>query len=57
MREEGKRRDALTRDLMQRALTPVEIDLLFVAAKAINKLADAWIIPDLTKQKHEEEVE
>lgn len=57
MREEGKRRDAVMRDLMQRALTPVEIDLLFVAAKAINKLADAWTIPDLTKQKHEEEVE
>ena len=57
MREEGKRRDAIMRDVMQRALTPVEIDLLFVAAKAINKLADAWTIPEMTKQKHEEDVE
>jgi DNA-binding MarR family transcriptional regulator len=63
MRAEGTRRDAVMRETMQRALTPVEIDLLFVAASAINKLADAWSIPETTKQgqrikqKQEEPVE
>lgn len=33
---------------MLRALTPIEIELLFVAAKAINKLADAWSAADET---------
>ena len=42
MRAEGKRRDAAMRAIMHRALTPIEIELLFVAAKAINKLAAAW---------------
>ena len=42
MRAEGTRRDAVMRETMQRALTPIEIELLFVAAQAINKLADAW---------------
>ena len=46
MRAEGIRRDTMIRETMQRALTPVEIELLFVAAKAINKLADAWVVPD-----------
>ena len=46
MREEGIRRDAIIRETMQRALTPIEIDLLLVAGKAINKLADAWSAPD-----------
>jgi DNA-binding MarR family transcriptional regulator len=42
MQAEGVRRDAIIRETMLRALTPIEIELLFVAAKAINKLADAW---------------
>jgi DNA-binding MarR family transcriptional regulator len=42
MREEGTRRDAIMRDTMERTLTPIEIELLFVAAKALNKLADSW---------------
>jgi DNA-binding MarR family transcriptional regulator len=46
MQAEGIRRNAIIRETMQRALTPIEIDLLFVAAKAINKLADAWSAPD-----------
>ena len=57
MRAEGKRRDAVMRETMRRALTPVEIDLLFVAARAINKLADGWTIPETTKQKQEEPIE
>jgi DNA-binding MarR family transcriptional regulator len=54
MRAEGKRRDATVRAVMQSALTPVEIELLFVAAKAINKLADAWSVPDRAKAEVEE---
>ena len=42
MRAEGVRRDAVIRETMQGALTPIEIELLFVAAQAINKLADSW---------------
>jgi DNA-binding MarR family transcriptional regulator len=42
MRAEGIRRDAVIRVTMLRALTPIEIELLFLAGKAINKLADAW---------------
>jgi DNA-binding MarR family transcriptional regulator len=57
MRAEGKRRDAVMREAMQRALTPIEIDLLFAAAKAINKLVDAWTIPGTTRQNQEEAVE
>jgi DNA-binding MarR family transcriptional regulator len=57
MRAEGTRRDAVVREAMRRALTPVEIDLLFVAARAINKLADTWSISETTKQKQEEPVE
>lgn len=57
MRAEGTRRDAVMREAMRRTLTPVEIDLLFVAARAINKLADAWSIPETTRQKQEEPVE
>jgi DNA-binding MarR family transcriptional regulator len=57
MRAEGVRRDAAMRKAMQRALTPVEIELLFVAAKAIDKLADAWAIPDKTRTREEEEVQ
>ena len=53
MRAEGKRRDAVIREVMQRALTPVEIDVLFVAARAINKLADAWTVPAKSRQKQE----
>ena len=54
MRAEGKRRDATMHAVMQSALTPVEIELLFVAAKAINKLADAWSVPDRAKAQTEE---
>jgi DNA-binding MarR family transcriptional regulator len=42
MRAEGVRRDVLMRETMQRALTAVEIELLQLAAKALNKLADEW---------------
>jgi DNA-binding MarR family transcriptional regulator len=57
MRAEGARRDAIMRETMGRGLTPVEIDLLFVAARAINKLADAWTMPEATRQKQEEPFE
>lgn len=57
LRAEGVRRDAVMRKAMQRALTPVEIELLFVAAKAIDKLADAWTTPDKIKTREEEEVQ
>jgi DNA-binding MarR family transcriptional regulator len=57
LRAEGVRRDAVMRKAMQRALTPVEIELLFVAAKAIDKLADAWTAPDKIKTREEEEVQ
>jgi len=50
MRAEGVRRDAIVREIMQRALTPVEIELLFLAGKAINKLADAWAGGDYGKE-------
>jgi DNA-binding MarR family transcriptional regulator len=53
MRAEGTRRDVVMREAMQRALTPVEIDLLFVAARAIHKLADAWTIPETSRQRQE----
>jgi DNA-binding MarR family transcriptional regulator len=42
MRAEGVRRDVAMREAMQRVLTPVEIDLLLLAAKTMNKLADGW---------------
>jgi DNA-binding MarR family transcriptional regulator len=42
MRDEGIRRDALMRAAMQRTLTPVEIELLSLAAKVLNRLADNW---------------
>jgi DNA-binding MarR family transcriptional regulator len=42
MREEGVRRDGLMRSAMQSALTPIEVELLLLAAKALNKLADNW---------------
>jgi DNA-binding MarR family transcriptional regulator len=57
MRAEGERRDGAMRAVMQRALTPIEIELLFVAAKAINKLADAWGVPDRAKADAEEALE
>jgi DNA-binding MarR family transcriptional regulator len=56
MRAEGARRDAVMREAMRRGLTPVEIELLFVAARAINKLADAWTVPETSKQEQEEPV-
>jgi DNA-binding MarR family transcriptional regulator len=51
MRAEGVRRDAIIRETMLRALTPVEIELLFVAGKAINKLADAWSFANETARE------
>jgi DNA-binding MarR family transcriptional regulator len=57
MREEGVRRDAMIRDAMRRALTPVETDLLFIATKAINKLADGLSAPDKVPAKAEEALE
>jgi DNA-binding MarR family transcriptional regulator len=53
MQAEGGRRDANMCETMQRALTPVEIELLFVAAKAMNKLADAWSKPHKARTKAE----
>jgi hypothetical protein len=54
MREEGVRRDAIIRDGIRRALTPIEADLLFVAAQAIDKLADGLSAPDKALAKGEE---
>ena len=42
MREEGIRRDESIRAAMRSVLTSVEVELLVLAAKAINKLADGW---------------
>lgn len=56
MREEGVRRDAIIRDAM-RALTPIEANLLFVAAQAINKLADNLGAPGKARAKAEEAFE
>ena len=53
MRDEGVRRDAVMREAMQRALTPVEIELLFVAARAINKLADSWSVAETAEPRQE----
>jgi DNA-binding MarR family transcriptional regulator len=55
MRAEGVRRDAIIRETMLRALTPVEIELLFVAGKAINKLADAWSVASETAEEEASE--
>ena len=46
MRDEGVRRDKLMRQAMQRVLTPVEIELLLLSAKLLNKLADGWSSAD-----------
>jgi DNA-binding MarR family transcriptional regulator len=54
MRAEGIRRDASIREVMLRALTPIEIDLLLLAGQAINKLADAWNGPEKIKTRGEE---
>jgi DNA-binding MarR family transcriptional regulator len=42
VREEGLRRDALVRDAMQHALTRMEIELLAIAARILEKMADRW---------------
>jgi DNA-binding MarR family transcriptional regulator len=42
MRREGVRRDAALSEAMQRTLTPIEIGLLWLAAKTLSKLADGW---------------
>jgi hypothetical protein len=54
MRTEGIRRDANIREVMLRALTPIEIDLLLLAGQAINKLADGWNGPEKTRARGEE---
>ena len=46
MRDEGERRDKMMRQTMQRVLTPVEIELLLLSAKLLNKLADGWSSTD-----------
>jgi DNA-binding MarR family transcriptional regulator len=46
MRDEGVRRDRLMRQAMQQVLTPVEIELLLLSAKLLNKLADGWSSAD-----------
>jgi DNA-binding MarR family transcriptional regulator len=46
MRDEGVRRDKLMRQTMQQVLTPVEIELLLLSAKLLNKLADGWSSAD-----------
>jgi DNA-binding MarR family transcriptional regulator len=46
MRDEGVRRDRLMRQTMQRVLTSVEIELLLLSAKLLNKLADGWSSAD-----------
>jgi DNA-binding MarR family transcriptional regulator len=46
MRDEGVRRDKLMRQAMQRVLTPVEIELLLLSAKLLDKLADDWSSAD-----------
>jgi hypothetical protein len=45
MREEGERRDQSIGETMRRVLTPVEIELLLLAAKVLHKLADGWNKP------------
>jgi DNA-binding MarR family transcriptional regulator len=42
MRAEGARRDQAMRAAMERVLTPLEIDLLLLCAKVLDKLADGW---------------
>jgi DNA-binding MarR family transcriptional regulator len=42
MQEEGARRDQSIREAMRRVLTPLETELLLLAAKALHKLADGW---------------
>jgi DNA-binding MarR family transcriptional regulator len=49
MREEGRRRDEAIREVMQRVLTPLESDLLLLAARALDKLADGWTEPKAGK--------
>jgi DNA-binding MarR family transcriptional regulator len=42
MRDEGVRRDGVIRQTMQQVLSPVEIEVLVLSAKILNKLADGW---------------
>ena len=44
VRAEGARRDQAMREAMERALTPLEIDLQLLAAKVLDKLADGWSV-------------
>ena len=50
MRAEGERRDRAIREVMQRELTPLEIDLLLLAARVLDKLADGWTGQKAAKQ-------
>ena len=42
VRQEGKRRDALMSEAMRRALTSLEIEVLAIAARILDKMADEW---------------
>ena len=42
MRQEGLRRDALVGAVMQHALTRTEIELLEIAGRVLEKMADRW---------------
>lgn len=42
MRQEGLRRDALVGAVMQHALTRTEIELLAIAGRILEKMADRW---------------
>ena len=44
IREEGARRNALMREVMQHALSRTEIELLGIAARILGKLADRWTV-------------
>jgi DNA-binding MarR family transcriptional regulator len=57
MQAEGVRRDAAMREAMLRVLTPVEIDLLLLAAKTMNKLADGWSAAAAKSSASNEETE
>jgi len=55
MRDEGLRRDRLIDRKIGRILTPSEIELLQLSAKALNKLADGWVSADVASTISDEE--
>jgi DNA-binding MarR family transcriptional regulator len=44
MRQEGLRRDALIRNVMQHALSRTEIEVLAIAARVLDRVADMWSV-------------